>query len=66
MKDKREPSPGRRDFLKTAGLGVGIAAIAGTALTTEKAEAKPQSEDRNGAGYQETDHVRKYYELARF
>lgn len=63
--DSREKSAGtgRRDFLKLAGLGTlaGGAAIATTGNTAEAAETGVE-----GAGYQETDHVRTYYKLARF
>ena len=52
----------RRSFLKLAGVGVaaGGAAVAagGTASATE-------SKPRDGL-YRETDHVKRYYELARF
>jgi len=53
----------RRGFLKLAGLaatsGAAVAAAGGTA---EAAEALPE----DAAGYRETDHVKTYYELARF
>ena len=65
MKTKTEAKTGtsRRDFLKTAGLATGAAAAA--AVTTSKADAKSVDEPKS-SGYQETDHVRTYYELARF
>ena len=66
MKDKkRDLKAGRREFLKTASLGVGAAAVAGTVLKVEGAKAKTSVKGQEGAGYQETEHVRKYYELAR-
>jgi nitrous oxide reductase len=61
---KKERLP-RREFLKGAALSAGAAAVAavGTApKTSEAADAKPAS----AGGYQETDHVRTYYSLARF
>jgi len=59
---KKEVVADRRSFLKLAGTG----AVAGGAalLTGEKVaeahEAKPSS-----SLYRETDHIRRYYELAR-
>lgn len=52
----------RRDFLKLSALG---AAAAGTVIASGSAtadEVKPVS----GSGYQETDHVKAFYETARF
>ncbi|MBC8268302.1 MAG: twin-arginine translocation signal domain-containing protein [Rhodospirillaceae bacterium] len=61
---KQERLP-RREFLKGAALSAGAAAVAavGTApKASEAAGAKPPST----GGYQETNHVRTYYSLARF
>jgi len=63
--DKKTNTEGtdRRDFLKLAGLGSvagGVALVAGN----DKAEAVETSGSRRG--YQETDHVKTYYNLARF
>ncbi len=64
MSNKEEINAGRRNFFKKAGFGAGAAAIAVTASQASAVEAvSPQSK---GSGYTETDHVRKYYELARF
>jgi anaerobic selenocysteine-containing dehydrogenase len=52
---------GRRDFLKLSALG----AAAGTVIASGSAtadEEKPVS----GSGYRETDHVKTFYETARF
>jgi len=55
----------RRDFLKAAGITGAAAGVAAVALTPKSAEAAvPDSGTRSG--YQETEHVKKYYELARF
>jgi hypothetical protein len=52
----------RRSFLKLAGVGVvtGGAVMAGT-KSAEAAEAKPAT-----GLYRESEHVKRYYELARF
>ncbi|NIA69514.1 twin-arginine translocation signal domain-containing protein [Pelagibius litoralis] len=64
MSKKEEIDVGRRDFFKKAGLGAGAATIAVTASQAGAVEAvAPQ---KKSAGYSETDHVRKFYDLARF
>ncbi|MBK0397651.1 twin-arginine translocation signal domain-containing protein [Limibaculum sp. M0105] len=51
----------RRDFLRLAGLAAPAAAV--TVVTGKPAEAAvPSASD----GYRETEHVRKFYESARF
>lgn len=54
----------RRDLLKIAGLG-GAAGAAALAGTTGKAEAATV-ENEKSSGYRETEHVRTYYDLAKF
>ena len=57
----------RREFLKTAGLAAGAAGTAAAALTAGPSKAAESGgKARTSAGYRETEHVRKYYELARF
>ena len=54
----------RRHFLKAAGM-TGAAAGAAVALSSNDVKATtPESGKKSG--YQETEHVLKYYELARF
>lgn len=65
MKRKREiQEVGRRDMLRLAGLGgvAGAAAVAGAAGGSRAARAA----ESKGSGYRETEHVRTYYELAKF
>jgi len=54
----------RRGFLRSLGMGavVGGAAMAAGAGTVV-ADEKPA---KDGTGYRETEHVRTYYDLARF
>ncbi len=55
----------RREVFRVAGRGAGAAAAAG--LTSKVATAaEPVKRDGRGSGYQETAHVKTYYELARF
>lgn len=53
----------RRDFLKLAGAGAPVAAVA--VVTGGSAEAEA-AEQHAGEGLRKTDHVRKYLETARF
>ncbi len=63
-KDKAKAETDRRSFLKLAGAGVvGTGAVA--ASTIVPAEAKTDT-PADGDGYRETEHVRRYYELAKF
>ncbi|HMB47917.1 MAG TPA: twin-arginine translocation signal domain-containing protein [Afifellaceae bacterium] len=62
-KTRTESGSGRRDFLKLAGL---TTLAGGAAIVTAKGEAEAAGSGPSGAGYQETDHVRTYYKLARF
>jgi nitrous oxide reductase len=55
----------RREFLKAAGVTGAAAGVAAVTLSgTDANAAAPDS--RKTSGYQETDHVKTYYELARF
>lgn len=67
MKEKQNGSSKRRDFLKLAGIGAGVAGAASIGLAAPKAKAaaaKPEGE--RTAGYRESEHVKTYYRLARF
>ena len=63
--EKGKISGARREFLKTTSMGIGVAAVAGTLLKGDDAKAKASIKSQEGAGYSETEHVKKYYELAR-
>lgn len=53
----------RREFLKTAGV-VGVASAAAAVATASEASA--ETPDNSANGYRETEHVKTYYELARY
>ena len=64
---KEETSLGRRDFFRKAGLGAGAVGAAAVGLAAGEGQAaQPVQKSANSVGYQETDHVKKYYELAKF
>lgn len=62
--DKKADQTNRRSFLKLAGAGVagGGAAIVGSVAP---AAAEAVSEAAEG-GYRESDHIKRYYQLAKF
>ena len=64
MADKDAKTLPRREFLKAAGM-TGAAAGAAVALSSSAVEAATPETGKE-SGYQETEHVMKYYELARF
>lgn len=53
----------RRSFLKLAGLG-SVAGGAALVAGTDKAQAAAAAP--SGSGYRETDHVKTFYQSARF
>jgi len=55
----------RREFLKAAGVTGAAAGIAAVTLSGASAKAAV-SDAGDQAGYQETEHVKTYYDLARF
>ena len=55
----------RRDFLKVAGITGGAAGVAAVALASKSVTAAVPKSGKS-SGYRETEHVKKYYELARF
>lgn len=63
MSEKKATSLDRRDFFRKVGLGAGVAAAAATATA---AQAASEEAPDKGSGYQETDHVKTFYKLARF
>ena len=65
MANSKSKSLPRREFLKAAGAtgaAAGVAAVALSGKTVKAADLGGGSK----SGYRETDHVKKYYELARF
>jgi len=67
MKNYTSSKLSRRNFLIAAGIGgaATAAAIAAQALTPEAAQAAPSKDKRRGKGYQDTAHVRSYYNTAK-
>jgi len=64
MQERETTEVGRRDFLKHAALTVGT--VGAAAVLANTAQASVVDTEAETAGYQETNHVRAYYDLARF
>jgi uncharacterized protein YciI len=67
MKNQTKSKLSRRNFLLVAGAGGAAAAtaIAARAISKEDPKAVATSDKRQGKGYQETAHVRSYYNTAK-
>ena len=58
---------GRRDFFRKASLGAGVAGAAAVGLSASPGTAAvPDTSAPKSAGYRETEHIKKFYELAKF
>lgn len=64
--EQSSPALDRRAFLRGIGLSAGAAGAAAVGVTATKADAKAGDAAQTGAGYHETDHVRRAYEAASF
>ncbi len=65
MAKTEQKSLPRREFLRAAGVTGAAAGVAAVALSGKSASAATPESGKK-AGYQETEHVKTYYELARF
>jgi len=63
MEQKKEKAAlGRRDFLKVATVGAAVGVISVASKDVNAGDVTPTNKDQ--AGYRETNHIAKYYELA--
>ena len=65
MTKASKTSLARRDFLKTLGVGAGVAAAA-PVLTGSAAADSETNEEKRKSRYQETDHVKTFYRVNRY
>jgi hypothetical protein len=56
----------RRDFLRTLGLGAGVAVTTSAPLATDALADSENADERRKARYKETDHVKAYYRVNRY
>ncbi len=68
MKEEKEiKSVERRAFMRKAGIGVGAVGAVAVGLSKTSAAAATGTGAKPGeSGYRETEHIKKYYETARF
>ena len=64
MTEKKEDAMSRRSFFGAAGKGVAVGAGAVVAAVSSAGAAEVEVQE--GSGYRETDHVKTYYNSARF
>ncbi len=64
-REKDIKSPERRSFFKKAGLGAGAVGVVALGLPETAAAAELGAGKTGGSGYRETDHVKRYYAIAR-
>jgi nitrous oxide reductase len=67
MKNQTKSKSSRRNFLLAAGVAgaATAAAIARRAISVEEPKAVANSDKRRGKGYQESAHIRSYYNTAK-
>jgi hypothetical protein len=65
MSKTETPPLDRRDFFRKVGMGAGAAAVSVSASAVQAAVPEAQTPS-DAAGYRESEHVKRYYELARF
>jgi hypothetical protein len=65
MKYQEKTTVGRREFLRTLGVGAGLAAATSVPLATVSAAAESEA-DKKKTRYRETDHVKSFYRVNRY
>lgn len=66
MTSKRKDKLARRDFLRVAGLGAGLAAAASAALATEASASESEAEEKKAQYNPNSDDVKNYYRVNRY
>ncbi|CFX17212.1 Formate dehydrogenase region TAT target [Candidatus Filomicrobium marinum] len=64
--DKKAAAADRRSFLKLAGASVVGGGAAAVAAASPALAAEVEAEPKPGQTYRESEHVKRYYELAKF
>jgi hypothetical protein len=57
---------GRREFLRTLGVGAGVAAASAAPLATVAQADTETNNEKRKARYRETDHVKAFYRVNRY
>jgi hypothetical protein len=66
MTSKRKGKLARRDFLRVAGLGAGLAAAASGPLASEAAASESESEEKKAQYDANSQDVKNYYRVNRY
>lgn len=67
MRDEREITVRRRDFLRKAGIGtIGAGAMLATPLVGSAQADSENDDEKRKARYRESDHVKAYYRVNRY
>jgi hypothetical protein len=63
VKATKKITVGRRDFLRTLGLGAGLAVTAAAPLATEAQADTENNDEKHKSRYRETNHVKTFYRV---
>jgi hypothetical protein len=63
MKSTEKTTVGRREFLRTIGLGAGVAVTAAAPLATDAKADTENNDEKRKSRYRETDHVKTFYRV---
>ena len=67
MKNEKKATVGRRDFLRTVGVGaVGAGATLASPLIAPAQADSENDDEKRKVRYKETDHVKAYYRVNRY
>ena len=66
MTSKRKDKLARRDFLRVAGLGAGIAAAASAPLSSKAAASESEAEEKKAQYNPNSEDVKTYYRVNRY
>jgi hypothetical protein len=63
MRSNQKATVGRREFLRTVGLGAGVAVTAAAPLATQAKADTETNDEKRKSRYKETDHVKTFYRV---
>ena len=66
MQKQSKANAGRREFLRTLGLGASVAAATAAPLARSAHADTENNEEKLKARYRETEHVKAYYRVNRY
>ena len=63
MKPNETTTVARREFLRTLGLGAGVAVTAAAPLATQTRADTESNDEKRKSRYRETDHIKTFYRV---